>query len=505
MAEAKCPSCGAPIVFKIGASMSQVCGSCKSVVVRSDRGLENLGRVADVVTTDRGLAVHDRGNFRGRNFEVLGKLTLAHPAGGSWDEYYVTFDSRDPGWIEEAQGRWSVVSRVEAPSPHPSQLQVQAQISLGTFGTFVVTEIGQGTFHSAEGELPFAARPGSLRKFADLSGANGMTAQIDYGDGTQPGVVHVGYDVELAELSVQRVGYGARGQAVKSKETKCPSCGAPLPLASGQSERIACKYCGALSDLETNQVITRQGQARQEPWLPLGAKGVLENVEWTCIGYMHRSTEIDGESFSWSEYLLYNEQHGYRWLVLDEGVVRFGSNLPAGQVDMRGMPNEVMVRGAAYRKRNSNTARVDYVLGEFYWKVAVLETVWSEDFENGRYMVSSERAQTGTQNELNWTFSQTVPRDLVDAAFGIQGRTGAFGDPGQAPAAVRSAGGGGMSGLVVAIIVIFILLVFIGACSSACSGGSGSSGGYSSGGSTYSGGGGGVRIGGGSSGGFGGK
>lgn len=500
MAEAKCPSCGAPIVFKIGASMSQVCGSCKSVVVRSDRGLENLGRVADVVTTDRGLAVHDRGNFRGRNFEVLGKLTLAHPAGGSWDEYYVTFDNRDPGWIEEAQGRWSVVSRVQAQAPHPSQLQVQAQIPLATYGTFVVTEIGQGTFHSADGELPFAARPGSLRKFADLSGANGMTAQIDYGDGSQPGIVHVGYEVELAELNVQRVGYGARGQAVKAKETKCPSCGAPLPLASGQSERIACKYCGALSDLETNQVIARQGQARQEPWLPLGAKGVLENVEWTCIGYMHRSTEIDGESFSWSEYLLYNEQHGYRWLVLDEGTVRFGSNLPAGQVDVRGLPSAVMVRGATYRKRNSNTARVDYVLGEFYWKVAVYETVWAEDFENGRYMVSSERAQSGTQNEINWTFSQTVPRDVVEAAFGIQGRRGAFGDPGQAPASYTASTG--VNGLVIAIIAIFILLVFIGACSSACSGGSG---GYSSGGSSYSGGGGGVRIGGGSSGGFGGK
>jgi ribosomal protein S27AE len=504
MAEAKCPSCGAPIVFKIGASMSQVCGSCKSVVVRSDRGLENLGRVADVVTSDRGLAVHDRGNFRGRNYEVMGKVTLAHPAGGSWDEYYVTFDGRDPGWISEAQGRWSVVSRVQATAPHPSQLQVQAQVPLGTYGTFVVTEIGQGTFHSADGELPFAARPGTLRKFADLSGPNGMCAQIDYGDGATAPLVHVGYEVELAELNVQRTGYGARGEKVKAKDTKCPSCGGPLPLASAQSERIACKYCGALSDLETNQVIARQGQARQEPWIPLGAKGVLENVEWMCIGYMHRSTQIDGESFSWSEYLLYNEQHGYRWLVLDEGVVRFGSNLPAGQVDIRGLPTMVSVRGANYRKRNGNSATVDYVLGEFYWKVALQETVWAEDFENGRYMVSSERAQSGTQNEMNWTFSQTIPRDVVEAAFGIRGRTGAFGDPGQAPA-YQGGAATGMSGLVVAIIVIFVLLMFIGACSAACSGGSGSSGGYSSGGTTYSGGGGGVRIGGGSSGGFGGK
>ena len=483
--------------------MSQVCGSCKSVVVRSDRGLENLGRVADVVTTDRGLAVHDRGNFRGRNFEVYGKLTLAHPAGGNWDEYYVMFDGRDPGWIEEAQGRFTVVTLVPAAqvqAPHPSTLQVQGQVALGAMGAFVITEVGQGTFLSADGELPFAARPGTLRKFADLSGANGMCAQIDYGDGSGAGPsgtprVYVGYEVELAALNVQRVGIGARGQAIKSKDTKCPSCGGPLPLASGQSERIACKYCGALSDLETNQVIAQQGKARQEPWIPLGAKGVIENVEWTCIGYMHRSTEIDGESFSWSEYLLYTEAHGYRWLVLDEGVVRFGSNLPAGQVDVRGLPNSVNVRGANYQKRNGNTARVDYVLGEFYWKVAIGESAWAEDFEHGRYMISSERVRSGTQDEINWTFSQTIPRDIVENAFGIRGRTGAFGDPGVAPVAFQGfQGGRGMNGLVMAIIVIFVLLVFIGACSSACGGG---------GGSSY--GGPGVRIGGGSSGGFGGK
>jgi hypothetical protein len=495
MAEAKCPSCGAPIVFKIGTSMSQVCGSCKSVVVRTDRGLENLGRVADVVGTDSGLAVHDRGNFRGRSFEVAGKLVLQHPAGGTWDEYYVHFDGRDAGWVSEAQGRWTVVSRVQAPAPPPNAIQVQQQVQLGTFGTFVVSEVSQGTFLSADGELPFAARPGSVRRFADLSGPNGMSATIDYGDGSTEPLVHVGYETVLAELNVQRVGYGARGQAVKAKETKCPNCGGPLPLASGQSERIACKYCGALSDLETNQVIAQQGKARQEPWIPLGAKGVLENIEWMCIGYVHRSTVIEGESFSWSEYLLYNEGQGYRWLVLDEGVVRFGRPLPAGDVDTRWLPDNVSVRGTSYSKRNANTATVDYVLGEFYWKVSVGESVWAEDFENGQFMVSSEKAQ----NEINWTFMSVLPRNVVEGAFGIQGRRGAFGEPGPmvASSGYQPTGGSGMSGLVIAIIVIFVLLVFIGACSSACSGGSS--------GGTYTTGGGGVRIGGGSSGGFGGK
>ena len=138
-ATASCPSCGASIEFKIGASMAVVCSHCKSVVVRSDRGVENLGNVADVVGTDGGLAVHDRGSFRGRHFEVIGRLVLSHPAGGTWEEYYVHFDGRDVGWITEAQGRWAVVAQVPCAAPPIQALRVGQPVALGSFGTYVVS------------------------------------------------------------------------------------------------------------------------------------------------------------------------------------------------------------------------------------------------------------------------------------------------------------------------------------------------------------------------------
>jgi hypothetical protein len=418
MATATCPGCGAPVHFRIGATASVVCARCRSLVVRSDRGLQNLGRVADVVSSDTGLAVGDRGAFRGRSFEVIGRLVLQHPAGGTWEEYYVVLGA-DHGWIAQAQGRWTVVMKVQAQAPPMDAVRVGATVALGAaHGTFVVGETTRGVFLSADGELPFAARLGTPRAFADLSGQGGTVATIDYGQGGEPPTVYVGWSATLAELAVQRRG-DQRGQTVGARDVKCPSCGAPSPRVAGASTRMACRYCGALSDLETHRVLAQQDAARAAPWIPLGARGTLWGVEWIVIGYVERRADAGGETFGWQEYLFYNEQQGFRWLVIDEGVCLFGQPIPAAEVDTSGAPHVVRVRGVAYRRRNAGNAKVTRVLGEFYWKVEIGEEVWAEDYEDRGNIVSRERAQ----GEENWTVATPVEAALISQAFGLQGRS----------------------------------------------------------------------------------
>ena len=46
--QANCPACGAQVIFKTGSSVVVVCEFCHSVVARTDRGVEDLGKVADV-------------------------------------------------------------------------------------------------------------------------------------------------------------------------------------------------------------------------------------------------------------------------------------------------------------------------------------------------------------------------------------------------------------------------------------------------------------------------
>lgn len=72
IAEGNCPSCGAPIQFGLGASLARVCVSCRATVLRTDRGLEECGRVAALAETPSRVSVGDHGTLAGRPFFVLG-------------------------------------------------------------------------------------------------------------------------------------------------------------------------------------------------------------------------------------------------------------------------------------------------------------------------------------------------------------------------------------------------------------------------------------------------
>ena len=141
-----------------------------------------------------------------------------------------------------------------------------------------------------------------------------------------------------------------------------------------------------------------------------------------------------------------------------------------------------------YRQRNAQTARVDFVLGELYWKVEVGETVWAEDYENGREIISSEK----NENEISWSHGVVVNTQVIAQAFGYQPKASAYG----AASSEGFGGGKKASPALIVVVILVVLLVFaMTECGSCLEGGGGTT-------STS----GGVRgVGGSSSGGFGGK
>ena len=506
VATGPCPNCGSSIEFRAGSSLSLVCKYCKHVVVRTDRDMRNLGRVADVAFSDAALSPGDRGTFRGRSFSIEGRLVLQHPAGGTWEEYYAVFDGRNNAWISEAQGFWQVVTEApQIPAPPLQSLFPQAQVQLGA-SVFVVGEKNEGTFLSGEGELPFAASPGTKRTFVDLSAAGGGWASIDFGDGTAAPQIFIGVQTSFAEFQITERGGGRPAAKIATQSIKCGSCGAPLPVLSAGAERAACVHCNAISDVKLQQVVARQGQAREQPSIQLGRKGVLPvadargviNAEWTVLGYVERSTgaPMSDDWFGWQEYLLYNVQHGYRWLVFDEGMFYFITPLAAGDIDASRAPTFVRRGNIHFRQRNAQQARVDFVLGEFYWKVESGEVVWAEDYEHGRELISSER----NDKEISWSHGVVIPTQVVTEAFGYMPKANAYGEAPAWGGFTPAPSGGGMSSTLVIAIIIIVLLVFGMAACGACfsSGGGGTTSTSSSSG--------GVRgVGGSSSGGFGGK
>lgn len=476
IAQGSCPQCGAPMAFGVGASISQVCKYCRHVVIRTDRDFRNMGRVADLALTPSPVAVDDQGMIDGSSMTILGRVQLDHGE-GPWDEWYIAFTSGQWGWLASAQGNWYLTAEVPNPGPLPfwDQIGVEIDINLGASGVFRVVEVKRGTVVSGEGELPFAVTQGQERYYADLVGPNGGFATIDYGDRSAPPQLFIGRQLPEAALQIKPMGERPVTE-INTDAVSCPNCGGRVPaLAPGKSERLACPYCGAVSEIAARRVIEMQDAARMRPDIPLGTRGAIQGQEYVVCGYVERSATIEGEYFTWQEYLLYGPGLGFRWLVKDESTWMWVSPLNLCEIDITRLPSSVTWNGQGYSLRNRNQASVTYVLGEFYWKVKKGETVDAMDFIGpGGAVVSRERAG----DEVAWSLCSPVPWPQIAQAFSLpdSGAGSQFSAP-QGSSDLSTDGTGNDTSTVVIIVVIIIVIVLLLILCGSCGDGDGDGGG----------------------------
>lgn len=208
----------------------------------------------------------------------------------------------------------------------------------------------------------------------------------------------------------------ASAPAGRPRVLDCPVCGGAITLrAVGHSVNAVCVQCGSLLDVAREEVkVLKKAWESQRPLLiPLGTRASLEGIPWEVIGYQERSSgsALEGR-YAWEEYLLFNPRHGFRFLAQAQGhwtlyrVIKSGMALPAG---------------AGFDRFFTGEARVDYVLGEFYWRVKTGDTVHVTDSISPPYIMSVEKGK----DETNIALGVYVSAGEIAAAFAI--------DPGKLP------------------------------------------------------------------------
>jgi hypothetical protein len=417
---ASCPNCGGDVEFRFDDSFVRVCGHCRNAVLRTDRGIDSLGQVADLVPIDSPLRLFAEGHYGSTGFLLVGMAQVRHSAGGLWQEWYAKLDGGRWGWLAEAQGRFYLTFEEPAASlPEYEQLAPGTTVELPVHGAlrgFTVAEHTAGTYIAAAGELPFRLVPNGTFRYVDLDDGTGTFATIDYGDQDDAPTLYVGHQASLAELGITGGEVApSREPRVGSKRLACPSCNAPIELVAPEhTQRVVCAYCNSLIDLAGDLRVLEKLAGKATPSIPLGSKGAFRDGDLTVIGYLQRSAEVEGSWYSFEEYLLYAPEVGFRWLVCSDLHWSYVQPVEGGAV-----ANDVTharYDGVKFRHFASAPLRVDLVLGELYWQVTVGETVQSEDFIAPPAMLSRETNAT----EETWSLSTYMTAAEVARAFASQ-------------------------------------------------------------------------------------
>ncbi len=419
MKRATCPSCGAPVVFRSSATVYVVCDFCRSLLLRSGDDLQDLGRMADLLPDTSRLQIGSEGTFRKRHFVVVGRIQLRYES-GLWNEWHLLLDDGRSAWLAEAAGEYIVSAQISVRTPVPAFETLEPEMAIVLDGRrFVVSDLKTARCIAGEGELPFRVAAGYDVNTADLRSSDRFVT-IDYSE--TPALVFVGHTATFAELQLENLkpvdDASVTGTTTTVRSFNCPHCAAPLTVHSPAIESVACDACGSIIgvDNENVKLLARATQAlRETPWLPLGSQGRWREVDWLVIGFMRRSTHADGVDYSWSEYLLFHQEHGFAWLVESQGHWNFARTLANPPAVSRGQKTFTH-HGKLFKLFNSSQAEVTYVVGEFYWRVAVGERCTVEDYVCPPLMLSREVSA----KEATWSSAEYVTAVEVASAFGVK-------------------------------------------------------------------------------------
>lgn len=245
------------------------------------------------------------------------------------------------------------------------------------------------------------------------------------------------------------------------KTFACPNCGSNVTVrAAGHTVNVFCDSCN--TQIDPNDLTFRKIELYHneyyaaKAYLPIGAKGKLENKIWEVIGFR---TLHDG-GFFWREYLLFNPYYGFRFLVEadgdwtlyqktndkpDEYLKKIGKNkakfeekvntsrayINKGAIEINSLYQERLrkifedffddFQGKKYKLFNVGTAKTAYVLGEFYWRVEIATTAnlldavappdaLSLELEDGELSVATGVYIEAKQIQVAFQISEPPPR-----------------------------------------------------------------------------------------------
>jgi hypothetical protein len=197
-----CPNCGAPVQFRWSGAAQTACPFCKSIIVRTDIELKNVGEVADLPPDPSPIQLLTTGAFGGQRFDVTGRLVYEYENGG-WNEWHIVFADGSSGWLSDAQLQYAI-SRLAPAQPLPTQAEIsRGKVMSFNNVDFEVATLTVARYKGFEGELPFPYYGKSDMLFADLRTTGSQFGTLDYSE--DPALLYLGEWVEFDQLQLKNL------------------------------------------------------------------------------------------------------------------------------------------------------------------------------------------------------------------------------------------------------------------------------------------------------------
>ncbi|MEK7866348.1 MAG: DUF4178 domain-containing protein [Planctomycetota bacterium] len=207
----------------------------------------------------------------------------------------------------------------------------------------------------------------------------------------------------------------------QARSFNCPNCAAPVDLrVPRQTQSVVCGSCGSVLDVRTPEVKILQEYNKKlthTPIIPLGRRGKLRGEQIECIGYMRRTLTVEGESYTWSEYVLWSPYVGYRWLTEYDGHWSYIKTTNAVAKAPKGSSGTIKAYGMTFKHFQSYTAEVTFVLGEFPWIVRRGSKARCADYVSPPFMLSGEQEE----DEYTWSLGEYTSPATIWQAFLLPG------------------------------------------------------------------------------------
>ena len=204
------------------------------------------------------------------------------------------------------------------------------------------------------------------------------------------------------------------------RSIECPNCGGPVEL-HGYSHSLSAVCIQCLSVIDTSKpelTILKQFQESQRvrPILPLGSRGRFDGKLFEIIGMQERQIMVDGTTYSWQEYLLFNPYVGFRYLSVYRGHWNYieparGYPEPAGGIGKPGL----RYLGERFTHFQSAEAETSFAMGEFPWRLEVGQRVTVNDYIAPPKLLSEET----TADEVTYSVGTYKTGEEIAKAFSL--------------------------------------------------------------------------------------